>query len=100
MRVGIRSIEEIVSGNSGNVDICGEKLADTWMIPAVLFPPKWTLLGDKAGPLRNKAMALYAFHGPKGGGLLAFWDGISKGTKNLIKEAEALKLRIRVEMLP
>ncbi len=43
------------------------------------FGAGWKAHGKAAGPIRNKEM----IH--SSGALIAFWDGISKGTKNCIK---------------
>ncbi len=46
---------------------------------------KWSELGSKAGPMRNREMARQAH------ATIAFWDGESKGTASMIKEAERAK---------
>ena len=48
-------------------------------IPIKFFPALWDQYGKSAGMIRNKQMAEY------GDFLLAFWDGKSHGTKNMIK---------------
>lgn len=53
------------------------------------FPADWDL-GKRAGPIRNAQMA------EKGTHLLAFWDGESNGTKNMISEAKKRNLEVRV----
>jgi hypothetical protein len=45
------------------------------------FPANWENLGKGAGMFRNADMAEYCTH------LLAFWDGESKGTANMIDNA-------------
>ena len=42
------------------------------------YPASWDLHGRSAGHIRNSQMADVGTH------LVAFWDGISKGTKNMI----------------
>lgn len=59
-------------------------------IPLKEFPAHWSKNGKAAGPMRNRKMAEYA------DALIAFWDGKSHGTKNMIKEAEKRGLMIRV----
>lgn len=54
------------------------------------FPADWGKYGKSAGVLRNKQMAEYA------DGLIAFWDGKSRGTANMIETAKGLGLRVRV----
>jgi hypothetical protein len=48
------------------------------------FPADWDRLGRSAGPTRNRQMADYADC------LIAFWDGTSRGTKNMINVMRAL----------
>lgn len=43
------------------------------------FPADWEKLGKKAGMVRNRLMAV------AGDRLIAFWDGKSKGTANMIR---------------
>ena len=74
---------EIVSGNSGNVDIAGEIFALELGLKVTRFKANWEL-GKKAGPIRNKEMALYADV------LLLIWDGKSKGSANMKKEMLSL----------
>ena len=54
------------------------------------FPANWAEFGKGAGLIRNKKMAKYA------DALIAFWDGKSKGTKNMIQQAEEFGLKIRI----
>jgi hypothetical protein len=46
--------------------------------PCLVMKADWDVHGKKAGMLRNKEMSLLAT------GLIAFWDGSSPGTKNMI----------------
>lgn len=80
---------EIVSGHAKGADSLGEKYAIERNYGLKLFPADWTL-GKKAGYIRNAEMAKY------GDALIAFWDGKSKGTANMIKLAETNGLKIRV----
>ena len=60
----------------------------------VRFPANWNLYGKKAGPIRNKEMAKYASEAY--GILMAFWDGKSRGTKNMIDTAKKHGLEIHI----
>jgi hypothetical protein len=71
-------LTEIVSGTANGADKCGEQWATSNGIKIKRFPADWDLYGKSAGHLRNAEMAEY------GDRLLAFWDGRSKGTKNMI----------------
>jgi len=50
------------------------------------FEAQWDALGKRAGFVRNEEMSLEASH------LLAFWDGESRGTENMIKLAKERSL--------
>ena len=80
---------EIVSGGCRGVDKLGEEFARYKGWPVKLFP-YIRALGKAGGPVRNRDMAEYA------DGLLAFWDGESTGTNNMINTANKLGLDVRV----
>ena len=50
----------------------------------------WNTYGKRAGYLRNEDMAKVSH------GLLAFWDGVSKGTKHMIQTARNMNLYVKV----
>lgn len=50
----------------------------------------WKEHGKAAGPIRNREMATH------GSGLLAFWDGESRGTGNMIDEMRAQGKPVRI----
>ncbi|UZR93470.1 DUF2493 domain-containing protein [Chondrinema litorale] len=81
---------EIVSGCATGADRLGEKYALEKSYSLKKFPADWNNLDKAAGPIRNKEMAEYA------DALIAFWDGKSKGTLNMIETAKNLKLKVRV----
>ena len=47
-------------------------------VPYEEYPADWDTHGKSAGYIRNSSMGLVGTH------LIAFWDGVSKGTKNMI----------------
>lgn len=71
-------------------DYYGEQVAKHLDIPVRRFLPDWNTHGKAAGPIRNRQMAEYA------DGLLAIWDGESRGTANMIEEARKRGLRVLV----
>ena len=73
-------IDEIVCGEARGADILGKRWAIENNIPVKSFAAEWNIYGKAAGPIRNKQMAIYADY------LIAFWDGKSRGTKNMINE--------------
>lgn len=81
---------EIVSGGAEGADQMGERYAAQKRLDLTVFHANWTKWGKAAGPRRNLKMAQYA------DALIAFWDGKSRGTKNMIDEARNKKLRVRV----
>lgn len=83
-------ITEVVSGGADGVDKIGEALAIDSNIPVKRFPADWSQYGKAAGPIRNRQMAAYA------DALIAVWDGKSRGTANMIKEAKKAGLTVYV----
>ncbi len=71
-------------------DALGERWAKENDIPVKVFPANWDKHGKAAGPIRNKQMAAY------GEMLIAFWDGKSSGTGNMISLAEPYNLKYTV----
>ncbi len=83
---------EIVSGGAQGADALGERYARERGYSLRVFPADWTQYGRKAGPMRNRQMAEYA------DALLVYWDGKSRGTKNMIEEAKARGLKIGIKL--
>lgn len=81
---------EIVSGGCRGVDLAGEMFAQERGIPIKRFIPDWSGLGKSAGPVRNRQMAEYA------DALIAIWDGVGRGTANMIEEADNRDLRVYI----
>lgn len=71
--------EKLVTGGCRGPDAIAIDLAKRERIPILVLLPSWRQFGPSAGPIRNAQMADY------GDELLAFWDGKSKGTKNMIE---------------
>ncbi|MBR4407306.1 MAG: DUF2493 domain-containing protein [Clostridia bacterium] len=82
---------QIVSGGASGADALGERYAQEKGYSLIRFPADWNKYGRSAGPKRNKQMAQYA------DALIAFWDGKSKGTQNMIDEARAVGIRVRIK---
>lgn len=89
-------LTEIVSGGAMGADKIGEKFGYDHNITVRVFPANWTLHGKRAGFIRNEEMAIYAADKDYEGVLIAFWDGISKGTENMINLAKRYGLRVFV----
>lgn len=80
----------IVSGTARGADQLGEEWARQAGVRVTKFPADWKLLGRRAGHIRNRRMAENADM------LVAFWDGKSAGTRNMIETAKELGLRVKV----
>ena len=83
-------LTEVVSGGASGADALGEEYARHNGIPVKIFKADWSQHGKAAGPIRNREMATYA------DALIAFWDGVSKGTMNMIQEARNAGLKVYV----
>ncbi len=84
-------ITEVVSGGARGPDMMGEEWAFYQVLPVKRFPAEWDKLGKGAGYIRNAQMAEYA------DSLIALWDGVSRGTANMITLARAKGLKTYVE---
>lgn len=72
---------EIVCGMAKGADALGYSWAVCNNVSLACFYADWDTHGKAAGPIRNEQMADYADV------LVAFWDGKSRGTKNMIDQA-------------
>lgn len=71
-------------------DGIGEKYADEYGHKVAYFPAEWEKFGKRAGPLRNFHMAQVA------DALIAFWNGCSKGTADIIAQMKGRNKPIRI----
>lgn len=85
---------EIISGHARGADSLGERYAQEHDIKCTVFPADWKKYGRAAGPIRNKKMLEYAME--QQAGLVAFWNGESKGTKNMISIAEKAGIEVKI----
>ena len=83
----------IFSGCAKGCDMMGERYAAEHGLTVRKFPPLWEKYGRGAGIVRNREMAEAAL---PCGLLIAFWDGKSRGTGNMIKTAEKKGLQVTV----
>ena len=75
----------IVCGMARGADLLGREFALAFNVKRYEFPADWNQYGKRAGFIRNKQMGDFA------DGLLAFWDGESRGTKQMIEYMQSLK---------
>ena len=81
---------EIVSGCANGADKLGERYANERGHQIKRFPADWDKYGKGAGYRRNAEMANYA------GALIAFWDGLSRGTAHMINLAKEKGLKVLI----
>ena len=84
-------ISEIVSGGAKGADTLAERYAREFGIKMIRLVPKWRNNGvynPRAGFDRNKTIVERAAH------IIAFWDGISNGTRDSINHAKRLHKRL------
>ena len=80
----------VISGTARGADQMGERYAKERGFQLRRFPADWEQYGKSAGHIRNAKMADNA------DALIAFWDGESNGTKNMIDNARRKGLAIRI----
>ena len=86
-----RDVSAVLSGTASGPDEWGEAWAGALSsVNCHLRPADWDQHGRAAGPIRNKEMAQEA------DALLAFFDGESAGTQNMINEARKAGLDVTI----
>lgn len=111
IKIDIPNIE-IISGTARGADSLGERFANEYGIKVRRFPAEWDNFKAErcivkynkygkpynilAGHNRNEDMAKYASKDKDLGVLVAFWNGKSRGTKNMIDLANRYELRVFV----
>lgn len=100
---------EIISGMAKGADTLAVKFANKYNLALKEFPADWNNLNvlpcrvitnsygsynALAGHKRNRDMAVYASSDDAFGVLVLFWDGKSKGSKNMKSQAVAFGLEI------
>jgi len=83
-------ISMVVSGAAKGADTYGEMWAIEQNVAIAVFAADWKRFKKRAGPMRNQEMARNA------DSLVAVWDGVSRGTSNMITLAQERGLRILV----
>jgi len=72
----------IISGGADGADKLGEKYSKDNCYDLDVHSADWKKFGKAAGPIRNERMAQVA------DAVVVFWDGKSRGTKNMIDNAK------------
>ena len=82
--------DSIISGCAKGADSLAIEWAAHHNVECLQMPADWDKHGKSAGAIRNQQMALAA------DGLVAFWDGVSPGTKDMITKAINYGLEVHV----
>lgn len=80
-------ISSIISGGAKGADSLAEKYASLNNIDTIIFKPDWSI-GKSAAAIRNIKIVENADI------VVAFWDGISKGTKMTIDMATSKNVKV------
>lgn len=83
-------MDKIVSGGARGTDALAKRYAKDAGKKIKTFKADWEQYGKAAGPIRNQQMAEY------GDCLIAFWNGKSRGTKNMIIAASKKDLPVYI----
>lgn len=81
---------EVVSGGARGADRLGERYAENYLLDIRVFTAEWDQFGKSAGYIRNKEMGEYCDAG------IAFWNGVSRGSKHMIDILKELGKPYRV----
>jgi hypothetical protein len=81
--IKVFKVDEIISGGAAGADSMGIMFARDHGLPSAVYFPDWTA-GKVAGVIRNAKLAEEADM------VVAFWDGKSHGTADMIERAKAL----------
>jgi len=80
----------VVSGGAKGADSLAERWAKENGIQVKIFLPDWDKHGKKAGLLRNDDII------KNSDGVVAFWDGSSRGTQHSIELAKKQNKKIKI----
>lgn len=88
------TITHLINGTAKGIDQAAARWAKQNNIPTINYPPNWKEHGKAAGPIRNQQMVNNA------DALILIWDGQSKGSKNILQQAQNKRLKIHQETHP
>lgn len=80
----------LITGGALGADTLAEKFAKEYDLDILIHYPEWKKYGRKAGMLRNTFIVRDCEQ------VIAFWDGISKGTRMVINLAREKSKLVRV----
>lgn len=85
----------IVSGGARGADTLAERYAKEHEMQCMVFRAEWDKFGKSAGYIRNRKMHRYIAKQEKRG-VVAFWDGASKGTMQNFDLAKQYDNQLRI----
>lgn len=91
IRQDVTPEDRVMHGCARGVDTWAEEAARAIGATILRRPADWDRYGKRAGMLRNEAMFNEA-RGTTNFRILLFWDGQSRGTKNMIDRCVALNI--------
>lgn len=80
----------VVSGGASGVVTAAAEAAKDRSLSVVEYHADWDGLGRKAGPIRNHRIVMDADR------IVAFWDGVSRGTLNSVRIAHDLGKPVQI----
>lgn len=80
----------VLCGGARGADTLGKEWAKRHGVEVEMYHADWNGLGRRAGYVRNEAMAINATH------LIAFYDGVSKGTGHMITLARKHGVEVKI----
>lgn len=82
----------IIHGGAKGADTMAGDIAAELRFPVVTYPAEWDVYGRSAGARRNQ----YMLDEGKPDMVLAFWDGHSKGTSDMLNRAKKTHVPCRM----
>lgn len=85
-------ITTVIEGEARGADELSRIYAEQRGVQVEAYPADWDRDGRQAGPIRNGRMLKEG----RPDMVVGFWNGVSKGTKNMIGQAEKEGIPVRV----
>lgn len=94
--LGVRHITTIIHGKARGADSLAGRYSEELSIDVIEFPAEWDKYGRSAGHIRNGQMVTEG----KPHLVIAFWDRSSRGTQDMINQAEKAGVPVEVVDIP
>lgn len=88
----LESVEIVIHGGARGADMLADRMAQTLGLPVKCYPADWDLYGRRAGLVRNQRM----IDEGKPDIVLVYWDGKSRGTRDMIRRARRAGIEVVV----